>query len=105
MARDTHLDDCTKLGEPEGQLVQFEPIVKDPNKKEDPEIKRKRLEDALAILTNEPPYRCPDCMHESFEPIDLLTHLGEDHFMRAESDEESFAPNKSNSIFSKNFEF
>ena len=90
-----HLEQCD-VDATQFQIVPFEPIVKDERKKEPPAVKRQRLDDALAILSEspEPPYRCPDCMNESYTPIDYLTHLGEDHFVHAEEDENSFAPNK-----------
>lgn len=96
-ARNVHEDGCEILPEAEGQLVTFEPIIRDPNKREPALIKQKRLEDAVCLITTGyPPYKCPDCMHDSFTPIEFLTHLGEDHFVVAERDEETFAPNKSN---------
>ena len=94
-AMEDHREECV-VDVTQYQIVPFEPIVKDERKKEPPAVKRKRLDDALAILTEspEPPYRCPDCMNESYTPIDYLTHLGEDHFVHAEEEDNSFAPNK-----------
>ena len=47
----------------------------------------------LAINDGSPPFRCPDCLHESATPIEFLTHLGSDHVILAQGEDESFQMN------------
>ena len=53
-----------------------------------------------AINDGSPPFRCPDCKHHSYTPIDFFTHLGSDHLILAHDEEDSFVMNKT--IFTPN---